>query len=142
VERPEGCRVLLVIDIQRGEEVLGRRSARKQWSEAADFLPCLLIHLQLLQFLHADEVEAGFARLPMGRFREQGRLLEDHRRCEECLVGSQRRAYASRLQMRVALGRVIVHRVISNNPLVQAERGILLPSLLGCPSLPVEHLRE
>ena len=35
-----------------------------------------------------------------------------------------------------------MHRVISNDPLVQAEGGILMPSLLGCPGLPVKHLRE
>src|SRR5262249_52040016 len=93
-------------------------------------------------FLHADKVEVGLAGLPLGLFREQGRVLEEHRSRWECLVGSQRGAYARRLQTRVALCRVIVYRVVSHDPLVQAERGILMPSLLGHPGLPVEHLGE
>jgi len=84
----------------------------------------------------------GFAGLPLGLFREQARVLEKHRSRWECLIGSQRGAYTSRLQTRVSLNRVIVHRVVSNDPLIQAERGILMPSLLGCPGLPVEHLGE
>ena len=35
-----------------------------------------------------------------------------------------------------------MHRVISNDLLVQAQRHIVLPALLGGPSLPVEHLGE
>src|SRR5262249_29905997 len=93
-------------------------------------------------FLHGGEGEAGFAGLPLGRLWEQGRVLEEYRGRWECLASGQYRAYTSRLQARVSLGRVIVHRVVSNNPLVQVERGILMPSLLGCPGLPVEHLGE
>src|SRR5262249_50261350 len=87
-------------------------------------------------------METGWVELPLGLFREHVRLLEEHRSRWQGRASSHRGAYASRLQIRVSLGRVIVRRVISDDPLVQAERGSLMPFLLGCPGLPVEHLRE
>src|SRR5262245_40578591 len=87
-------------------------------------------------------MEARPAGLSLGRFLEQGGVVQGHRGRRGGLVRSQLGADTGCLQAGLCLGAVVVRRIISQYALIQAECRVLMATVVGGPRLPVEHLGE